>query len=661
MNLISRLLYKSNPDNRLYFYEGFSPNKIATVRDLRNSSQVLAAALIRSNLNQSLGGQPVLICLPNCFEFAVSFFGVIMAGGIPVPMTTAQYVTRDYFKSLCQHIGQITNAQICLTFEKTIPNFKIKCFSPSQILKDSQQPLREDFLSEISAQSLAMLQFSSGSTVEPKGVQLTHQMILANLEQIRQGMQVTNKDILNSWLPFYHDMGLIGGLLSVLYNDVEAHFTTPSDFIASPEKWLKSVVDTKSTVMMGPNFLYKNLVKRISPQVRKTLDLSNIRLALSGSEPVSEKICEEFCATYSQSGFNSKAFFPVYGMAENTLAITFPQVHAGIKTLEVTDKNSSEFGQKFVSCGRPLKGIDLRISDEKNQILSEGQVGEVQYRSPSMTMGYWNASDKTKALFTDDGWLRSGDLGFVHNHELAITGRIKDLIIVNGRKFYPQDLESLTSETSTLKSGFKMGRTAAFSYSEAYALVVETKEWLPGRRRALKKYLAEKSYAFTMRNPSHVYLVAPCVLPRTSSGKLKRFVLKEWQSQGVLKKHEGLFLIDWFATEIRMMAEIFRYLKKNRKSKALDDSTVLMNYLAFVFSEVIRVQPDKVSLEKSFLDYQLDSVQIIQLNTRLKEELVEIPLLDFLNIQNLVQLRNYIMENHQVEIVKIRKKGVPWT
>lgn len=673
MRTICDLLSKNSSKKVLHFADGFQKRASFTYAELKAESEKLAHALIRRGIQR----EPVIISLPNSGDFAVSYFGVLMAGAIPVTLTTADYVTRDYFSVLSKHISGITGARFALSFAGRLGDTTVQVLNPQELVKEA---ISDRTLPLIDEGQLALIQFSSGSTVEPKGVMLTHKNILANLAQIQQGMQVTPKDVLTSWLPFYHDMGLIGGLLSALFNEVESYFETPSDFIASPAKWFGQVASTGTTIMMGPNFLYRHLCKRITSDEKKSLNLRSLRLALSGAEPVSPATCRDFINAFAECGLHSSVVFPVYGMAENTLAVTFPRVGENFRSMKLdrdqlalglaTEIDAQDFAQKsandleFVSCGFPLKDIELRIAGADGRSLADGQIGEIQYQSPSMTSGYWRSPELTQELFTVDGWLKTGDLGFLHRGELFVTGRSKDVLILNGRKYFPQDLENASQQIPE----YRAGRTAAFSYrqndQDEYALVVETKEWKPQRREDLKAVIAEKCYQMTFKKPQQVYLVAPCALPRTSSGKLKRFVLREWREKNLLQKREGRFVWDWILVEARMILEALKYVRKNRSFRKSNSEVaqqpdpmpqLLLQYLTQMFSEVIQQPAKSVDPQKSFLEYQLDSIQIVQLNSKLKNKSIEIPLIEFIGIQNLNQLRDYLMLHHEKQLDQLRE------
>lgn len=669
MKLIQDLLCKKKVNPILYFYEGSHRKRSLTYSELKVASENLAQALIEQGLTR----EPVLISLPNSVEFAVSYFAVLLAGGIPVPIATSDFLSTDGFSNLLSHISKITEARFCLSFQSYSTTPSILCWDPNTLkARGSFQGIYENTMA-LGSEDLALIQFSSGSTLEPKGVMLSHRNIFTNLEQIRLGMEVSSQDILSSWLPFNHDMGLIGGLLSCLYNEVEGHFSTAIDFIASPKSWLQRVCETKTSVIMGPNFLYRNLLKRIHLEDRKEYNMSSLRLALCGAEPVSSTDCQNFNDAYQAQKLRQNVMFPVYGMAENTLAVTFPKVGESMTVLRACRK-SLALGKyrpggigdpEFVSCGKPLREVKLRISNDLGNSVDQGNVGEIQYQSPSMTLGYWRAPELTKELFSEDGWLKTGDLGFLFQGQLFVTGRSKDVLILNGRKYFSQDIENTVAQISNSEDKFNVGRVAAFllprDLENEYGIAVETNEWIPWRRKALRKEISHRCYVLARIQPNSIYLLAPCALPRTSSGKLKRFVLKEWLANGILARRERWHLFDQILRKVRMIGAVFNYLGKNlfrlKKDRVLDPSSALLDYLAQIFSEVIQVPVKKIEPEKSFLDYQLDSVQVIQLNTILKKDSIEIPLNEFIGIENLLQLRDYLLENHRTDVRNLPMAG----
>jgi len=383
---------------------------------------------------------------------------------------------------------------------------------------------------EISADALAILQFTSGSTSEPKGVMLPHHVVGANLDAIVEatGLRIDD-DVLVSWLPLYHDMGLIGFLTLPMLTGVELVLGAPQDFMAKPARWMQWIHDYRGTVTAGPNFAYALAARglRRGPQ----LNLSRLRVALNGAEPVDRGTVEEFVAAGERHGLDPAAIFPAFGMAELTIAGTFPEVGSGAR-FDVVDRDalehdrvarptSDENGKSFAILGRPVPGLEIRIVDpHTGRELDERRVGELQIRGTSVTTGYYANPNATAALFSDK-WLCTGDLGYtVNNGELVLCGRIKDVIIVGGRNVFPEDVEHAAAAVA----GVRRGNVVAFSTSgrrgkESLVVVAETREH---DVRTLHDAVVDHVCDAVGIPPHDVVFVEAGTLPKTSSGKLQR-------------------------------------------------------------------------------------------------------------------------------------------
>lgn len=630
-------LIQKSVDTRplLHFYQGFRRYRSISLAEIDLESTFIAKKLVHDYPNQS----HMILSLPNCPEFVTIFFGILKAGKIPVPVTTADYVSENYYNDLKKHI------RLIFKDAPWIEQQDVQAYRSQHLAKVHNQAR----LPILNSTDIALIQMSSGSTDLPKAILLSHKNILTNMSQIKEGMKVTEFDVLSSWLPFYHDMGLIGGLLSAIYNKVEAHFMTPSDFLASPLKWAKSVDQTSTTIIMGPNLLYRQLTTRISEQQAKNLNFSNIRLALCGSEPVHVGVLRAMAGHFAVSGFDSHSIFPVYGMAENALAVCFPQIGDGLR-------EHNERGQSVVSCGRPLRDVKLRVVSESGRLALPGEVGEVQIVSPSMTQGYFENEQATKDLFCES-WLRTGDLGFIKDHELYICGRKKEVVILNGKKYFPGDLEAQITNLKVPGAG----RSAVFQPTgqEGYWVAVESKTWNPIQRKMIKQEVGAHLQNYTWKKPDQIILVAPCNLPRTSSGKLKRVHLQNLDEAKRLLRAERKWIQDLLSSKLSFLKQVAKYLVEgqrisststaNRKNEKSPDF-YLREIVSTSFAEVMGLPKNKVNFEKSFFEYSLESVQIVQLNLKIEEELrrnritvgPRIELTDFIQFRNLEDLVIYI-------------------
>ncbi|HEY3669526.1 MAG TPA: AMP-binding protein [Acidimicrobiia bacterium] len=384
---------------------------------------------------------------------------------------------------------------------------------------------------------LAILQFTSGSTAAPKGVMLPDRCVGANIDAIVAGAKLTHADRAVSWLPLYHDMGLIGLLMAPMLHGFELVLGAPQDFLARPACWLEWISEYRGTITAGPNFSYALAARAL--RRADALDLSSWRLALNGAETVDPNAVEAFCAAAAPFGFDPRAAYPVFGMAEATLAVTFPAVGGGM-TVDAVDRHALEHDRRAVApaadaapesvrrlakLGRPLDGFELRIVDPATgAVRADREVGELELRSPSVTPGYYRNADATAATF-DDGWLRTGDLAYLVDGELVVCGRQKDVIIVGGRNVFPEDIERAAGSVE----GVRAGNVIAFGSDrkrgrESIVVVAETK--------TDDLHEVHDSVVTRVRDavgvpPFDVVLVRPGSLPKTSSGKLQRSLCRD--------------------------------------------------------------------------------------------------------------------------------------
>jgi fatty-acyl-CoA synthase len=382
-------------------------------------------------------------------------------------------------------------------------------------------------------QALGILQFTSGSTADPKGVMLPHATICANLDAIAAAAELDpDVDVLCSWLPLYHDMGLIGLLTLGMTTGTDLALAAPQDFLAAPGRWMQWMSDHGATATAGPNFSYALAARALRRLAPGTLDLSRLRVALNGAEAVDPKAVGDFVAAGAAQGLNPGAVFPAFGMAEATLAVTFPTPGRGLRTDPIdrrvleTDAYAApgdpddENTRHLVLLGRPVPGLEIRIVDPvSGEARADREVGELEIRGTSITTGYYRRPDATEASF-HDGWLRSGDLGYLVDGELVICGRIKDLIIVGGRNVYPEDVERAAAAVE----GVRAGNVIAFAVDgrrgkEALIVVAESKD---ADLEAVRAAVAGRVRDVVGLPPEEVVLVEPGTLPKTSSGKLQR-------------------------------------------------------------------------------------------------------------------------------------------
>lgn len=383
---------------------------------------------------------------------------------------------------------------------------------------------------DIDPDSLAILQFTSGSTSDPKGVMLPHRQLLANVDALAHAVHLDPEtDVAISWLPLYHDMGLVGIFTTAMLNGVDLVLAGPQTFMASPARWVRWMSDYGGTVTAGPNFswvLAARALRRLDD-----LDLSKMRVALNGAEPVDAAGVHALVEAGARHGLRPEAVFPAFGMAEVCIAGTFPEPGTGLRTDSVdlrvleTERyaapvdTGTDGSKVFARLGRPVAGLEIRVVDpEDGRELREREVGELQIRGTSVTTGYYRRPDATAATFDGD-WLRTGDLAYLIDGELVLCGRIKDIIIVGGRNVFPEDVERSVAEIDGVRAGNVIAFGIERSRGEGLVVVAETRD---GDPETIRSHVADRVRRAVGLSAADIVLVAPGTLPKTSSGKLQR-------------------------------------------------------------------------------------------------------------------------------------------
>lgn len=447
------LLYADQVPNKphIYFQNEDGQEEIITYAQLLASSLKVANGLRQHGLKEK---ETVAIMQPTNLGFFYTFFGTLLAGGIPVPIYPPfrTYMLESYAKTEAR-ILKSAEIRILVTFDKAenlsrllqgfVPSLKVvttvKDLQHVSELSEPFKPSPEDF---------ALIQYTSGSTADPKGVLLAHRNLLANISAYGKGIKVNPKDVAVSWLPLYHDFGLIGAWFGSLYHGVPLVLMTPFSFLNHPEKWLWAIHYHRGTISGAPNFAYDLCVRKIEPNQIEGLDLSSWRIAANGAEKVYPRTLQQFVEKFAPYGLKRTTLLPVYGLAESTVCLTIPPLDREFR-IDIIDRKKFEKERlalpsqhknalEFASCGLPLPSHEVRIVDDHNQELPERHVGNLQFRGPSSMQGYYNNSEATKKILHQGGWLDSGDLAYLADQEVFITGRYKDLIIKAGRNLYQQ-------------------------------------------------------------------------------------------------------------------------------------------------------------------------------------------------------------------------------
>lgn len=496
--------------------------------EIEQRARRVAAALIAKGI---CPGERIAIVLSTCPEFLDIYFGTLLAGAIPVPLSPPLRLGKldAYHQSTARMLSAV-GARVVVTDERikrllgmTIllarPPLGCLCMQDFQLTAPLTTAVRR------SSQDIALIQFSSGSTVDPKPVALSHANLIAQLAMIEAMLPACRRGV--SWLPLHHDMGLIGCLLSGIYNGGSLVLIPPEYFLARPALWLRAISRHRAAVSPAPSFAYALCLKRIRDEELENIDLSSWSLALNGAEPVSVGTLDAFAERFGRWGFDAQAFAPVYGLAEATLAITAsprgrtPQSVAIDAEVLAKTRQVQSGTRRLASVGRVIDGIQLQIRDEQGQVLGDSQQGTIWVRAPSVMRGYYNNPEATAATLVE-GWLNTGDLGFMLEGELYVCGRAKDLVIIRGANHAPHEFEECLEGIVGLRQGCAVALGFVPSESENEELLILAEHSSDDTHPNLQQAIESAVLSRTGIRPHTVRILAPGTLPRTTSGKLRR-------------------------------------------------------------------------------------------------------------------------------------------
>ena len=504
-------------------------------------------------------GDAVALMLPTGNDFLRSFQGILIAGAIPVPIYPPVRLDRlDEY--VIRQAGILSDAGVRLLI--TIPRARpvasiLKPAVPTLRLTTTADELAERGASwdapEGQGSDPALVQYTSGSTGHPKGVLLTHDNLLANIKAIATGVGVQPTDVGASWLPLYHDMGLIGTWLFCLHQGLPLSLQSPLSFLARPERWLWAIHERRATLSPAPNFAYELCVRKVSDAAIEGLDLSSWRCALNGAEPVNPDTLERFVERFSRYGFRREAMLPVYGLAESSVALCFPPLGRGPKLDRIERAPFEKEGRAvparagdpgalvFPSVGMALPEHELRIVNEAGDDVPERTLGRLVFRGPSMTPGYFKKPEATAAITLPGGFLDSGDLAYRAEGEHFIAGRSKDLIIKAGRNLVPQEIEEAAAQANGVRRGcvVAFGVAASELGTERLVVVAETRATGKAERDAIIAEVTGRVADAVGAPPDTVALVPPGGVPKTSSGKIRRTATKDLYLAGTLGRASG--------------------------------------------------------------------------------------------------------------------------
>ncbi|HMK85693.1 MAG TPA: AMP-binding protein [Steroidobacteraceae bacterium] len=508
-----------------------------TYAELWEKGSAVAAALCSRGLRR---GDTVALMLPTCVDYFLAFMGILTAGAVPVPIYPPVRLDQveDHLK---RHALILENAGVnmLLASAETASAARMlrtrvaglkHIMTVGELLKDRSRAVRV----ATDTDSLALLQYTSGSTGQPKGVMLTHGNLLANVRALGQSVGVKSDDVFVSWLPLYHDMGLIGAWMGCLYFGIRLVLMSPFEFLVRPSRWLWAISRYRGTISGGPNFAYDACIRRIADEEIEGLKLDSWRVAFNGAEAVIPETLQRFADRFAPHGFEGGACTPVYGLAESSVGLTVPPIGRGA-LIDLVDRIALEEQSiarpapegaqnvlRFVSCGLPLAAHQIRIVDDYGRELGDRREGNLQFNGPSATQGYYRNPAQTRSLMSG-GWLNTGDRAYIASGELFVTGRIKDIIIRAGRHIYPQEIESAVDDVP----GVRKGCVAVFGHADAQLgterliVMAETRE-AAGSHAALRERINQRVLERLGEPADIVCIVPPHTVLKTSSGKIRR-------------------------------------------------------------------------------------------------------------------------------------------
>ncbi len=511
--------------------------EIITYERLQREAQRIADGLLQHDVEP---GQPVAIMLPTCADYFFTFFGILLARAVPVPLYPPARPSQveDHLRRQAS-ILNTSGASLLITVPEAMQLAPlVKSLAPQlrhmRTVDDVRGAGNPVAVGRPGAGDTAFLQYTSGSTGDPKGVVLTHANLLANIRAMGAALEVSSEDVFVSWLPLYHDMGLIGAWLGSMYFSIPLVSIPPQLFLARPRLWLRAIHRHRGTISAAPNFAFE-LALRLPERELADLDLSSWRYAANGAEPISPRTLRRFIERFESAGFRPQAMKPVYGLAESSVGLVFPPPDREMVMDTVDRRALQENGRavpvpadhpqamEMVALGHPLAGHEIRIVDDTGRELPDREEGRLQFRGPSTTSGYYHNAEKTRGLFEGD-WADTGDLGYIVDGDLYLTGRSKDLIIRGGRNIYPHELEDAVAQVP----GIRKGCVVAFASpdprggTERLVLVAETHEEDPGELDRLREEVRGVVSRTLEIAADEIALVPPRNIPKTSSGKIRR-------------------------------------------------------------------------------------------------------------------------------------------
>ena len=637
--LVDTLQQQASSDRTITYIEAADKEVTITYADLYERALKKLHALQQRGLTP---GDECIIFLRSNEDFIDIYWACILGGIIPVPIAVG--ISDEHRAKLFKIFEKLDRPHLYTTQDNVE---RIQQYAESNSLSDAYKLIKDKTLlvSEIESQEkgdvhqpepddLAFIQFSSGSTSDPKGVMLTHKNIMTNLNAIGEGGLYTDTDTSFSWMPLTHDMGLIGFHLNMIAYRMNQCLMATDLFSRRPLLWMQKVSEKKATVLCSPNFGYKHFLKALSKKPLENIDLSCVRLIYNGAEPISIDLCDSFLNTMKDYGLKRETMFTVYGMAEATLAVSFPvageeyravhvdrhnlNVAGKIKFIDVTNQDALS----FAIVGKPVLDCKVRIADKEN-VFADETVGSIQISGPNVTQGYYKNEEANHATITSDGWLDTGDLGFIYKDELIITGRAKDIIFANGLNYYPHDLEDLLLNIENLE----LGKVVVYGVWNEKLQRDELIVFILYRADIKDFITLAKQAAGVINEQSGLeidHVIPVKRIPKTTSGKVQRRILGDAYASG-----------DY--------AEVLQEIKQLTlpKESTSENLTPLQQELKTICDSVI--EDSTLGVNDNFFESGISSLTLAEIHQQIDDRYPDkVDVVDLFEYQTIVELADFM-------------------
>lgn len=634
----------SASNQTITYIEGKDKENIVSYADLKQRALSLLAEFQTRGLKQ---GNELIIFLKNNERFIDVFWACILGGIIPVPVAVG--ISDEHRSKLFKIFNKLESGYIYIDSDNLQ---RLEKYSELQNKQNEYAALasksiehestadidvnRQGIVADVAADDIGFIQFSSGSTSDPKGVLLTHKNIITNVNAIAVGGGYSEQDCTLSWMPLTHDMGLIGFHINMLVWNMRQCIMATDLFSRRPLMWLDKASEHKATVLCSPNFGYKHYLKSLADK-DVDLDLSSIRLIYNGAEPISVDICEQFLSRLSQYGLKRNSMFTVYGLAEATLAVAFPKLTADYRAIhldrhdlimgdkiEVVDRSHPD-AASFAIEGPAVQDIEIKITAKDNATLDEDHIGDIQIKGPSVTQGYYLNEEANATALTGDGWLNTGDLGFLHNNELVVTGRTKDIIFANGQNYFPHDLESIAMQNAQLELGKVVVYGVPHPEKQQDELVVFILY-----RADIDAFSALATDVAKLINTQTGLLVDTVVpvkrIPKTTSGKVQRRLLAD----------------DYLAGEFTDVMQTITQLDDAAENETeAEDLTPLQQQVLTMCNEV--VEDKAIRASDNFFEVGISSLALAEIHAKIDEVFPDlIDVVDLFEFQTVLEVSKLI-------------------